>query len=59
MKASDTVIPAWKMAIKNRPITTQLIFHSDWGVQANLTMSSYRQVCTPVVNLETYLKLNP
>jgi putative transposase len=33
MKASDTVIPAWKMAIKNRPITTQLIFHSDRGVQ--------------------------
>jgi transposase InsO family protein len=22
MKTSDTVIPAWKMAIKNRPITT-------------------------------------
>jgi putative transposase len=33
MKASETVIPAWKMAIKNRPITTQLIFHSDRGVQ--------------------------
>jgi transposase InsO family protein len=33
MKASDTVIPARKMAIKNRPITTQLIFHSDRGVQ--------------------------
>jgi transposase InsO family protein len=33
MKASETVIPAWRMAIKNRPITTQLIFHSDRGVQ--------------------------
>lgn len=33
MKASDTVIPAWKMAITNRPITTNLIFHSDRGVQ--------------------------
>ena len=44
MKASDTVIPAWKMAIKNRPITTQLIFHSDRGVQAN-PMSSHRQLC--------------
>jgi putative transposase len=33
MKTSDTVIPAWKMAIKNRPITTQMIFHSDRGVQ--------------------------
>jgi transposase InsO family protein len=44
MKTSDTVIPAWKMAITNRPITTQLIFHSDRGVQAN-PMSSHRQVC--------------
>lgn len=33
MKTSDTVIPAWKMAIKNRPITSQLIFHSDRGIQ--------------------------
>jgi len=24
---------AWKMAIKNRQIVTQLIFHSDRGVQ--------------------------
>lgn len=33
MKTSDTVIPAWKMAVKNRPITSELIFHSDRGVQ--------------------------
>lgn len=33
MKASDTVIPAWKMAIVNRPISDELIFHSDRGVQ--------------------------
>ncbi|MEK6482594.1 IS3 family transposase [Catalinimonas sp. 4WD22] len=33
MKTSDTVIPAWKMAINNRPVTTELIFHSDRGVQ--------------------------
>lgn len=33
MKTSETVIPAWKMAIKNRPITSELIFHSDRGVQ--------------------------
>ena len=33
MKASDTVIPAWKMALKNRIITSELIFHSDRGVQ--------------------------
>jgi len=33
MKTNDTVIPAWKMAIKNRPVTAELIFHSDRGVQ--------------------------
>ncbi len=33
MKAIDTVIPAFKMARSNRPITQELIFHSDSGVQ--------------------------
>ena len=33
MKTTDTVIPAWKMAVKNRPIITKLIFHSDRGIQ--------------------------
>lgn len=33
LKAEQTVIPAWNMAIKNRPITKKLIFHSDRGVQ--------------------------
>jgi transposase InsO family protein len=33
LKAVHTVIPAWKMAIKNRPITKKLILHSDRGVQ--------------------------
>lgn len=33
MKASDTVIPAWRMAKKTRPIMGRLIFHSDRGVQ--------------------------
>lgn len=33
MMTSDTIIPAWRMAIKNRPLTKQLIFHSDRGVQ--------------------------
>lgn len=33
MKTSDTVIPAWKMALLNRNITSELIFHSDRGVQ--------------------------
>lgn len=33
LKASDTVIPAWRMAIRNRSFDTKLIFHSDRGVQ--------------------------
>jgi len=33
LKASHTVIPAWKMAVKNRPINSPLLFHSDRGVQ--------------------------
>ena len=44
MKAQDTTIAAWKMAIKNRPIKHDLLFHSDRGVQAN-PMSRHRQVC--------------
>jgi putative transposase len=33
MEASQTSVPAWKMAVKNRGITSQLIFHSDRGIQ--------------------------
>jgi len=33
MSAEETSIPAWRMAVKNRPITQKLIFHSDRGVQ--------------------------
>ncbi|MBC3788871.1 transposase InsO family protein [Spirosoma sp. LMG 31448] len=33
MKASETTMPAWQMALKNRPIERNLIFHSDRGVQ--------------------------
>lgn len=33
MKAAETRIPAWQMALKNRPIEGNLIFHSDRGVQ--------------------------
>ncbi len=33
MKASDTTIAAWRMALKNRPVKQDLLFHSDRGVQ--------------------------
>jgi hypothetical protein len=29
----ETIIVAWLMAVKNRPITKDLIFHSDRGIQ--------------------------
>lgn len=33
LKACNTVVPAWEMAIKNRSIYKALLFHSDRGVQ--------------------------
>ncbi len=33
LKACHTTVPAWNMAVRNRPITQKLIFHSDQGVQ--------------------------
>jgi transposase InsO family protein len=33
LSASQTSVAAWKMAIRNRPVTGPLIFHSDRGVQ--------------------------
>lgn len=33
LKAGDTTIPAWRMAIINRAINGSLIFHSDRGIQ--------------------------
>ncbi len=33
MTCKDTIVAAWRMAIRNRPITQKLIFHSDRGVQ--------------------------
>ena len=33
MNARSAVVDAWKMAIKNRPLEKELIFHSDRGIQ--------------------------
>lgn len=33
MTAGSTVVAAWKMAIRNRPIDKEMIFHSDRGIQ--------------------------
>lgn len=33
LSAKETTFPAWKMAVKNRQIAKELLFHSDRGVQ--------------------------
>jgi transposase InsO family protein len=33
MKAEQTTVAAWKMALTNRPVSNSLIFHSDRGIQ--------------------------
>jgi putative transposase len=33
LSAKSTSIAAWKMAVKNRPVISDLIFHSDRGIQ--------------------------
>jgi putative transposase len=49
MKAEDTTVAAWKMAVINRPICSKLIFHSDRGVQ---------YACTEFTDLlKTYTKV--
>ncbi|MFC2087386.1 transposase [Bacteroidota bacterium] len=33
LSASQTIIPAWRMATWRRPVSEKLIFHSDRGIQ--------------------------
>lgn len=33
MDTKHTTLPAWRMAVKNRPVNMPLVFHSDRGVQ--------------------------
>jgi putative transposase len=33
MEAEVTSVAAWRMAVKNRPVTQSLLFHSDRGTQ--------------------------
>ena len=37
LKAADTSVAAWRMALKNRDISGQLLFHSDRGIQYTCT----------------------
>jgi transposase InsO family protein len=33
LSANETILPAWKQAVRRRPIARELIFHSDRGIQ--------------------------
>lgn len=48
MRAANTTMRAWKMAVRNRPLTDKLIFHSDRGSQ---------YACTAFANLLDSYKL--
>jgi putative transposase len=49
MHAAATVAPAWRMAIRNRPVNEALIFHSDRGVQYACTEFKELISATPLV----------
>ena len=51
MEASQTTVPAWKMAVKNRAITSPLIFHSDRGIQ--YACSEFRTLFTGMPVLQS------
>lgn len=44
LKTSETVVPAWKMAVMNRPVSDSMIFHSDRGVQYACT--EFKEIIT-------------
>lgn len=48
MRAKDTSVAAWKMALKCRPIKTLLLFHSDRGIQYACNEFRKQLVALPV-----------
>ena len=55
LKAVDTSVAAWRMALKNRAIQGQLLFHSDRGVQYACTEFRDQLKSLPVVQSMTGL----
>ena len=49
LKAVDTSVAAWRMALKNRAIQGQLLFHSDRGVQYACTEFQTQLKGLPVI----------
>lgn len=55
LKAVDTSVVAWRMALKNRSIQGQLLFHSDRGVQYACTEFQTQLKGLPVIQSMTGL----
>lgn len=49
MKAEQTTVSAWKMALNNRPIGGSLIFHSDRGIQYACDEFREELTCLPIL----------
>ena len=57
LKAVDTSVAAWRMALKNRAVQGQLLFHSDRGVQYACTEFRDQLKGLPVVQSMTGLPM--
>ena len=55
LKAADTSVAAWRMALKNRGINGKLLFHSDRGVQYACTEFRDQLKGLPIVQSMTGL----
>ncbi len=51
LKASETVLPAWRMAVINRGFSKGLIFHSDRGVQ--YACGEFRRLLDPEKTIQS------
>ena len=59
MKAMETSVAAWRMALKNRAIDGQLLFHSDRGIQYACTDFKDELKDLPVEQSMTGLPMQP
>ena len=57
MKAMETSVAAWRMALTNRAISGQLLFHSDRGIQFACTDFKDELKDLPVVQSMTGLPM--
>ena len=51
MEAEVTIVVAWQMAVRNRPLSGRLLFHSDWGAQ--YACSAFRELLEGIPVLQS------